>query len=73
MVYSFHLPENNSVFSDEMVLVGTPQKRMDNDLRLIKTVDTKGNVLWILTNRFDLEAEEISYMYRSRWAIELFF
>jgi IS4 transposase len=56
-----------------MVLVGTPQKRMDNVLRLIKTVDTKGNELLILTNRFDLEVEEISDMYRSRWAIELFF
>lgn len=72
-VYSFHLPENSTVLSDEMVLVGTPQKRMDNYLRLIKTVDTKGNELLILTNRFDLEAEEISDMYRSRWAIELFF
>jgi IS4 transposase len=25
------------------------------------------------TNRIDLRAEEISEMYRSRWAIELFF
>lgn len=72
-LHSFRLPENSSVLSDEMVLVGTPQKRMDNVLRLIKTVDTKGNELLILTNRFDLEAEEISDMYRSRWAIELFF
>jgi hypothetical protein len=72
-LHSFRLPENSSVLSDEMVLVGTPQKRMDNVLRLIKTVDTKGNELLILTNRFDLEVEEISDMYRSRWAIELFF
>ncbi|WP_146812511.1 IS4 family transposase, partial [Aneurinibacillus danicus] len=72
-LHSFRLPENSSVLSDEMVLVGTPQKRMDNVLRLIKTVDTKGNELLILTNRFDLKVEEISDMYRSRWAIELFF
>jgi IS4 transposase len=73
MVHSFRLPENSTILSDEMALVGTPQKRMDNYLRLVKTVDTKGNELLILTNRFDLEAEEISDMYRSRWAIELFF
>jgi len=34
---------------------------------------TKGNRLRLITNRFDLEASEISDMYRSRWTIELFF
>jgi IS4 transposase len=46
---------------------------MDNYLRLIETVDTEGNLIRIVTNRFDLEAEEIGEMYRCRWAIELFF
>lgn len=27
----------------------------------------------ILTNRFDMSADEMSQMYKSRWAIELFF
>ncbi|HDX9578314.1 TPA: transposase, partial [Bacillus pseudomycoides] len=36
-------------------------------------VDSKGNMLHLLTNRFDLKPEEISDMYKSRWAIELFF
>jgi putative transposase len=39
----------------------------------LKVIDTKGNELQLITNRFDLSAEEISEMYRSRWAIELFF
>jgi IS4 transposase len=69
----FPVSETSEVLSDRMVLIGTPQKRMDNVLRLIETVDTKGHVLRILTNRFDLTAEEIGDMYRSRWAIELFF
>lgn len=36
-------------------------------------MDTKGQELTLLTNRFDLDAEEISDIYKSRWAIELFF
>lgn len=72
-IYAFTVPEDSSVLSDEMVYVGTPQKRMENVLRLIHTVDSEGNLLQILTNRFDLDADEISDMYRKRWAIETFF
>jgi hypothetical protein len=69
----FKVPEGSPILSDSMILVGTPQKRMDNYLCLIETVDTEGNPIRIVTNRFDLEAEELSEIYRSRWAIELFF
>jgi IS4 transposase len=50
-----------------------PQKRMENVMSLIHTVDSEGNLLAIVTNRFDLDAEEIGEMYRQRWAIETFF
>lgn len=73
VVYDFKLPEYSSVLSDQMVLIGTPQNRAENYFRLIKVEDTKGNILQLMTNRFDLSAEEISEMYKSRWAIELFF
>ena len=53
--------------------IGSTQKRAENYFRLLKVVDTKGNILQLITNRFDLSAEEISEMYKSRWAIELFF
>jgi putative transposase len=56
-----------------MVLIGTTQNRAENYFRLLKVIDSKGNVLLLVTNRFDLSAEEISEMYKSRWAIELFF
>ncbi len=49
------------------------QNRTKNYFRLLKVLDTKGNELHLITNRFDLSAEEISEMYKSRWAIELFF
>ncbi|WP_159881028.1 IS4 family transposase [Paenibacillus puerhi] len=70
---SFQLPAESTVLSDEMVYVGTPQKRMENVLRLIHSVDSEGNPVAILTNRFDLGAEEIGQVYRERWAIETFF
>ncbi|KOY80557.1 IS4 family transposase [Lysinibacillus macroides] len=70
---TFSLPENSSVLSDEMIVIGTTQNRAENGFRLIKVLDTKGNELHLLTNRFDLRAEEIAELYKSRWAIELFF
>lgn len=67
------IPEDSSVLSDEMVVIGTTQNRSENVFRLIKVWDTKGNELHLLTNRFDLSADEIAELYKSRWAIELFF
>ncbi|WP_340673042.1 IS4 family transposase [Brevibacillus agri] len=72
-LHTFQLPPESTVLSDSMILVGTPQKRVDNVLRLIETLDSKGNRIRIITNRFDLEADELSDIYRWRWQIELFF
>ncbi|QAV11529.1 MULTISPECIES: IS4 family transposase [Brevibacillus] len=72
-LFTFKVPPESSVLSDSMILLGTPQKRVDNVLRLIETHDSKGNRIRIITNRFDLEAEELSDIYRWRWQIELFF
>ncbi|KXG44542.1 hypothetical protein U473_11320 [Tepidibacillus decaturensis] len=69
----FTLPEGSKVLADKMVYIGTPQKRAENIFRLLEVIDTKGNNLRLITNRFDLSAEEISEIYRSRWTIELFF
>jgi IS4 transposase len=70
---SFKLPVDSGMLTDEMVVIGTPQKRMENVLRLIHSVDSEGNPVAILTNRFDLDADEIGKIYRERWAIETFF
>lgn len=72
-VYDFKPTNDTAVLSDKMVLIGTPQNRAKNYFRLIKVMDSKGNELHLITNRFDLSAEEISEIYKSRWAIELFF
>ncbi|WP_312753567.1 IS4 family transposase [Rummeliibacillus suwonensis] len=67
------LPEDSTVLSDEMILMGTTQNRAENAFRLIKVLDSKGNKLHLITNRFDLRADELAEWYKSRWAIELFF
>lgn len=69
----FTLPPDSTVLSDEMVVIGTTQNRSENVFRRLKLLDTKGKELTLLTNRFDLSADEIAEIYKSRWAIELFF
>lgn len=59
---------------ESIVLLGAPEKtRMKHRLRLIHTRDSEGNLIIILTNDFDLDAFEISEIYRLRWQVELFF
>jgi len=72
-IHSFDFPTGSNVLSDKMVYIGTTQNRAENVFRLVEVIDTKGNTLRLITNRFDLEADEISDIYRSRWTIELFF
>jgi len=72
-VYSFSVSDESTVLSDKMVYIGSTQNRCENVYRLLEVADTKGKILRLITNRFDLEPQEISDIYRSRWNIELFF
>ncbi|MDM8101712.1 IS4 family transposase [Oceanobacillus oncorhynchi] len=72
-VYAFSVPPDSNVLSDQMVYIGSTQKHCENVFRLLEVMDTKGNPLRLIINRFDLEPEEICNIYRTRWAIELFF
>ncbi|WP_144576864.1 transposase, partial [Siminovitchia fortis] len=59
-VETFAVPEDSTVLSDKMVYIGSTQNRTENVFRLLEVVDTKGNTLRLITNRFDLDSEEIS-------------
>jgi hypothetical protein len=66
--------EKSKVLSDKTVILGSHDARMKNKVRLVEVVDSSnGEVFYIVTNRFDLTAEEISDIYRLRWSIEIFF
>jgi len=43
------------------------------EYRIIKIVDSKGKELIFVTNIEDLLSEEIAWLYKKRWQIELFF
>lgn len=65
---------SSQITNDCVVCLGNKgTTKMKHPLRLIQTIDTEGNPFVIVTNVFDLTAEEISVIYRNRWQIELFF
>src|SRR5690625_7686096 len=70
---TFSLQTESNVLYDEMVVIGSTQNRSENIFRRLRILDTKGNELTLLTNRFDLDAEEIDEIYKSRLENELFY
>lgn len=73
IIETFDPPPDSSILSDEMVVIGGTQNRSENAFRKIKLLDENGKELTLISNRFDLSADEIADVYKSRWAIELFF
>lgn len=63
------------IYQDAEVFLGNEQSgtKMEHPLRLIKTVDSEGNTVIIVSSCFDLSAKEIADLYRYRWKIETFF
>jgi hypothetical protein len=75
-VLSEQIPNTQKpIYKDQEVRLGSDisKTKMANPLRLIETKDSEGNLVIIITNCFDLTAEEISDLYRYRWKIETFF
>jgi len=61
-VYDFKLTEDTSVLSDQMVLIGTTQNRAENDFRLLKVMDSKGNELFLASRKWLLRKYEGCYI-----------
>ncbi|WP_396125438.1 transposase [Bacillus sp. Marseille-Q3570] len=64
---------SEKVLTDAKVVMGSVHNRMKNALRLVEFKDEKGRFYRVVTNRWDLSAEEITELYKCRWLIELFF
>jgi hypothetical protein len=75
-VLSEQVPDPESrIFRDQEVFLGNGQNgtKMIHPLRLVETKDREGNTVIIVTNCFELSANEIGELYRYRWKIETFF
>ena len=73
VLQELEVDEESVVEEDLIVRLGKGKNRMEYDLRLVITKDTEGKAIMILTNDFNMTAEEIGDIYRYRWQIELFF
>lgn len=73
VVDDFTLPEGSPVLADKMVYIGSTTNRIENVFRIVDILDIHGKEIRLITNRFCISSDEISEIYRSRWAIELFF
>lgn len=61
------------VFYDAVVLLGTPYvNQTEKEVRLVG-FKVDGKEFWVATDRHDLSAEQIAFIYKLRWDIEKFF
>lgn len=68
------VPKGSTILADKEVFLGYQSTKMQHSLRIIQVIDSSnGEPFNIVTNRFDLSAEEIADIYRLRWTIETFF
>lgn len=69
----YELPTDSRVFSDAKVLLGQEGiNQTKNPVRLV-SYQIEGIKYWVVTDRFDLAAEQIAQVYKLRWDIEIFF
>jgi Transposase DDE domain len=69
-------PEGDMLLSDRTIALGSPNNRRGavlEKMRLVTSKNRKGEVHSFVTDRHDLTAPEVLYLYRKRWQIELFF
>jgi hypothetical protein len=65
-------PDSN-IFYDAIVLLGTPGiNQTKKPVRLVGYI-ADGSKYWVATDRFDLTAEQIAFIYKLRWDVETFF
>lgn len=65
--------EDGIIEEDVDVILGTGSRKMKHTFREVTIDDTINEPFTILTNDFDLSAEELGEIYRYRWQVELFF
>ena len=68
------LDVGTEIIYDKVVKLGFPNTyQTKEEYRIIKIIDKQGKELTFVTNIDDLLSEEIAWLYKKRWEIELFF
>lgn len=68
------LDKDVTIIYDKVVYLGNEYTtKTKKKYRIIKIIDSKERTLIFVTNMFDLSSEEIAWLYKKRWEIELFF
>ncbi|MBC8060693.1 MAG: IS4 family transposase [Clostridiaceae bacterium] len=68
------LDTGTKIIYDKIVKLGNPATyQTKNEYRIIRIIDSTGKELTFVTNIDDLFSEEIAWLYKKRWEIELFF
>ena len=72
-IRSNEIPSNSIVFYDAVVLLGTPN--INQTQKQVRVVGYRVDNIdyWVATDRHDLSAEQIAFVYKLRWQIEKFF
>ncbi|EPY2274187.1 IS4 family transposase [Clostridium sporogenes] len=68
------LDKDTEIIYDKIVYLGHNYNyKTKEKYRVIKIVDSQNREITFVTNIFNLSTEEISWLYKKRWEIELFF
>lgn len=66
------VPQGTGIFFFAKVLLGDVAHRMAHPLLLVG-FRNRGTIYWVVTDRADLTAEQIAFIFSLRWEIEVFF
>jgi IS4 transposase len=72
VIENLAVEQNNATFFYAKVLLGHPNNKMRHALFVVG-FKSRGKTYWIATDRDDLSAEQIAFIYSLRWQIETFF
>lgn len=66
-------PSGYTILRDCIVFIGADERRSPHRYRALEIIDSQGEKYWLLTNLFDLTAEQIAQLWRYRWTVEIVF
>ena len=72
VIENLPIEQNNAIFFYAKVLLGQPNNKMKHPLFVVG-FKSRGKTFWVATDRDDLSAQQIAFIYSLRWQIETFF